>query len=269
MRLVILLIVFGLAGCGVGGQSSTTAVSDNPSPRAKCDAASRPETGLQGQVPLADRESGRSAEGYTCNLERVGQWYGDGASWQHAWFEDCAYYGTGNGAGQANFGVVAVDVSDPTNPVATAHLDQPAGFDPWESLKVSAQRELLAGVNASGGFGGPEVGVYDLAADCKQPALLYAAAPAGTSMIGHAGEIALDGLTYYGAQLGGPIYAFDLADPAAPTLYARLTLNTHDMGIRDDGNRLYLAQFGTEQAANGLTIVPVEAEPNRPLDPAD
>jgi hypothetical protein len=255
----VVIIAVSLAACGVGALDSSSAVSDNPVPRVgKCDATSMPETGLQGQVPIADRQSGRSELGYSCNLERVGQWAGDGASWQHAWFEDCAYYGTGNGAGQEALGVVAVDVSDPTNPVGTAHLPDPAGFDPWESLKVTDQRKLLVGVNANGGFGGPEVGIYDIAADCAHPTLLYAAAPAGNTMVGHAGNVVPDGLTYYGASLPGPIFAFDITDPAAPSLYTELPLNTHDIGISEDGNRLYLAQIaaGAQQGgANGLVIV--------------
>ena len=47
-------------------------VFEGPVPRAECGPGSRPETGLQGQGPLADRESGRSSEGYTCNLDLVG-----------------------------------------------------------------------------------------------------------------------------------------------------------------------------------------------------
>ena len=45
-------------------------------PRAACGPGSLPETGLQGQVPEHDRASGRSAFGYRCNLELVGQYQG-------------------------------------------------------------------------------------------------------------------------------------------------------------------------------------------------
>jgi hypothetical protein len=50
-------------------------------PKAHCGPGSSPETGLQGQVPRRDRESGRSALGYRCNLELVGRYQGQGASW--------------------------------------------------------------------------------------------------------------------------------------------------------------------------------------------
>ncbi|HYT40582.1 MAG TPA: hypothetical protein VEN99_13760, partial [Acidimicrobiia bacterium] len=57
-----------------------------PVPRAECGPGSNPETGkLQGEVTIPDRESGRSSQGYTCNMEMVGH-YGvkdgfEGAEW--------------------------------------------------------------------------------------------------------------------------------------------------------------------------------------------
>lgn len=83
------------ASAGSGNRASVGSrdLFESPVPRAECGAGSRPETGLQGQV--SDRESGRSAEGYTCNVEVVGH-YGaaegfEGAEWQHAWFDHGAY----------------------------------------------------------------------------------------------------------------------------------------------------------------------------------
>ena len=58
-----------------------------PVPRAECGPGSVPETGnLQGEVTIADRESGRSAQPYNCNMALVGH-YGtndgfEGAEWQ-------------------------------------------------------------------------------------------------------------------------------------------------------------------------------------------
>ena len=65
-------------------------------PKATCGPLDRPETGLQGQTPLADRQSGATTQAYNCNLEKVGQFEGEGASWQLTWFDDCAYYDTAN-----------------------------------------------------------------------------------------------------------------------------------------------------------------------------
>src|SRR2546423_1558706 len=60
-----------------------------PVGRADCGPGSNPETSdVQGSVSVGDRMSGRSSEGYTCNMEQVGN-YGphsplpfEGAEWQ-------------------------------------------------------------------------------------------------------------------------------------------------------------------------------------------
>jgi len=72
-------------------RSSTT-----PGDYGDCGPDALPETGLQGQVPRADQDSGRSRRGYRCNLRLVGQ--NDiqlrGANFQLGWYENCAYVGS-------------------------------------------------------------------------------------------------------------------------------------------------------------------------------
>ena len=68
---------------------------------ASCGQGSLPETGLQGQVPLADRVSGRSQQGYRCNLELVGQYQGTGQATVGASYGTCQYLGSwGPGAAE-------------------------------------------------------------------------------------------------------------------------------------------------------------------------
>jgi len=56
---------------------------------------------------------------------------------------------------------VVVVVSEPKNPKPTAYLAEPAFLDPWESLKVNAARQLLAGDQKSNvGFT-----IYDISKD--------------------------------------------------------------------------------------------------------
>jgi hypothetical protein len=43
-------------------------------PEADCGPGSRPEGEVQGRVSRADHESGRAAEGYTCNAELIGHY---------------------------------------------------------------------------------------------------------------------------------------------------------------------------------------------------
>ena len=115
-----------------------------PVPRAVCGQRDRVETGLQGQTTLAERMTGNSEKGYNCNLELVGQFRGEGASWQMAAFDTCAYYGTANGAEQQHKGVVVIDASNPAKPVASMYLDARPMWDPWESLKVNVWSKSLA-----------------------------------------------------------------------------------------------------------------------------
>ena len=272
-----------LSACGIASQSSlsldkaadATEVFEGPVPKATCQSGDRVEDGLQGQVPAEARASGMSAlNAYNCNLKLVGQWttgpdgnnaptpnVGDGAAWQHAWFEDCAYYSTGaltNGGSKAprpaqlHPGVVVIDARDSAKPVATEHLATPGMLDPWESLKVSDKRKLLVGTNAIGGSiagdGGPEVDVYDLSGDCKHPKLITSQ-PVGTSG-GHEGYFTPDGLTYYATGSR----AIDMTDPAKPTLLGTAEVTGHGGSTSVDGTRAYAVG---PSCGNGMKVVDV------------
>ena len=259
------LVGFGL--CLVLGWSALGSVAALPSSLAalpqsfdtvapaECGPDDAPETGLQGQVPPQDRYTGRSLSGYHCNLELVGEFPGEGASWQQASYSHCAYYDTANRDEQEHRGTVVVDVRDPKEPEATAYLDSPAMLDPWESLKVNHKRGLLAGVEN----GGPGFAIYDVSRNCRKPKLLATLVVPGGS--GHAGNFTPDGKTYYGAAFNGDIYAIDVRDPKRPRPITTLTPpgGIHDLWFSDDGTRAYLADSGRIQgvrsAQNGLVIL--------------
>ncbi|MHB8508827.1 MAG: LVIVD repeat-containing protein [Candidatus Dormibacteria bacterium] len=243
-------------------------------PKATCGPGSRPEPGLQGQVPLANRASGDSQLGYRCNLELVGQFAGQGASWQMAWYGNCAYFdqartvpgGTaGNevpyqvdrmlpGRADANSpGTVVVDVSDPTQPRGSEYLKSNAMIDAWESLKVNQKRGLLAAVED----GGPGFDIYDVTTDCAHPKLDASVDLAIAGTKGHAGNFTDDGLTYYGTDLpNGFMYPIDITDPTKPTELSRWSVPSsgggiHDVSLSPDGNLGFLAFV----AGNGLLVV--------------
>ncbi len=169
----------------------TAQTFQGPADRADCGPGSNPETGkLQGQVTIADRESGRSAQPYSCNMEVVGH-YGakegfEGAEWQLARYKDqsgrqCAYYsqrtvnyGVGGKNTAANPvlqkpGTIVLDVSDPTKPTFSENIDTPGMLDPWETLKVNKARGLLAAVNVMDGEGASFMGIYDIKARLPAP----------------------------------------------------------------------------------------------------
>jgi len=257
------------AGCGLAGTSSSgvgkegadaVAVFEGPVPKASCGAGSRPEPDLQGRVPIEDRESGRSQEGYECNLELKGQDQNQGASWQFAWYEDCGYYGTvftgGNSPVNPNMGVQVVDVSNPEAPARTRNLTTPAMLDPWESLKVNERRGLL-GADAGWNVAGPLFfDVYDIKQDCRYPQLL---ASLPVIFAGHEGNWAPDGLTYYVGTGKGIV---DVSNPQAPVPIVTTDGNGsgHGLSLTEDGNRMYAVNgSGAGGGAvacspNGLTI---------------
>ena len=248
-----------------------------------CGPNDRPETALQGQVPAGLRAAPGGFQGFNCNLTLVGQAKGDGANWQTTQFKQrvrqgedddqdhdrgrgntvrvCGYHGTASALrslpGRSNFGVRALDLTDPRNPTITAYLNTPAMHDPWESLKVNERRQVLgADQGQNGGFvaGGPEIDLYDLSQDCRNPQLIVSA-PVGTGadggmvapIIGHEGAWAPDGLTYYGGDLVNRQYfAVDTADLTKPKLITRWIPgieNVHGFSITHDGNRGYFVSF--------------------------
>lgn len=272
--LTVALLLVGLGGSAAAGKRSARPVaSTGPVPDADCRRGDRVETGLQGQTTTEERESGASKRPYYCNLKLVGQFTGEGAKYQMAWFGDCAYYGTNPSPDLQHPGTVVIDASDPRNPTASAYLDTPAMLDPHESLKVHRKRKLLAGVQEAG----PGFAVYDLSADCRHPVLKSSFDLADSNALdpsqppirvqGHAGDFTPDGRTYYASQrfrgFGGIMPVVDISDPANP----RQLLNwqfpgdgrPHDPSFSEDGTRLYSPQPGqygssTFPGPNGLVI---------------
>ena len=280
---LIAFACIALMGAGGHGKPSDAGPIPLTVPKATCGPGDHPETALQGQVPAALRAAG--FQGFNCNLELIGQSRGEGANWQTTEFKDsaghrCAYHGTASPArsleGRAHFGVPTIDITNPTNPTPTAYLTTTSMLDPWESLKVNERRQLLAADNGQNGGGGPEVDIYDLSSDCRNPQLL-ATLPVGTGtdgsgivhpIVGHEGAWAPDGLTYYGGDLRftppgapsrtGQYYAVDTADPTHPKLITTWTTgvpggNVHGMSISNDGTRGYFVSIG------GLGATPADA----------
>jgi hypothetical protein len=278
------------ASPGIGSAAKPADEAPLTVPKAVCGPGDHPETALQGQVPAALRTG---FKGFNCNLDLIGQSRGDGANWQSAEYRDaignadsqgranghnqgvvCAYHGTAfTTAGRSHVGVPVIDVTDNANPTPTAYLTTTSMLDPWESLKVNERRQLLAADNGHNGGGGPEVDIYDLSSDCRNPQLL-ASLPVGTGtdgsgnvhpIVGHEGSWAPDGLTYYGGDLrtsGGQYYAVDTADPTHPKLITTWVpgfANVHGLSISDDGNRGYFVSLGTSGGVPGLTNTAVPA----------
>jgi hypothetical protein len=123
---------------------SLSALAADPIALAQCRKTDRVESGLQGETTKAEVTSGAAAKGFNCNADLVGQYQGEGASWQLTAWKNCAYFDQRLGNNLKSPGTVALDVSVPAAPKATKFLSDPAMLDPWESLKVNPARQLLA-----------------------------------------------------------------------------------------------------------------------------
>jgi hypothetical protein len=267
-----LAVAIAVSGCGLVTESSLspketggTQAWEQPIPRAACGEGDRPEVALSGQVPLAERASLMSAQGYRCNLELVGQYVGEGAEIQHASIDDCSYYNQSSlynrlEEARPTRGVVVVDAADTKNPKpAGPILQTPGMLSPWESLKTNWPRHLLAATNGGVPSGGPEFDVYDVT-DCRQPKLLYSDVFDDGTHMGHEGEFAPDGRTYWGSSTSD-YYAIDMANPSQPEFMLSYAPSpgTHGLSVSKDGSRTYFTlanAFGAQQgdANNGFAI---------------
>jgi hypothetical protein len=217
---------------------------------AKCGPNDKPETGLQGQVPMADRASGRSVEGYTCNLTEVG-FMPSSAFANFDTYKNCAYYSDTIGATNAEGGTVVVDVSDPRHPKQTAYLTERAAANAGESLRVSLRRGLLVAdryylAPGVSNFDDPDanrsLAVYDIKRNCRKPKLL--ADVVMPSAIGHEGCFQADGMVYYMASTDN-ITPIDLSDPRHPKqLSEPQDLGIHGCSTSENGKRAYLSDIG-------------------------
>jgi len=250
------LILLGTAGC----TGSSAPATDPPAggaavAAAQCGPGSLPETGLQGEVPLADRNSGRNQQGYRCNLELVGQYQGPGASVVSPSTGKCAYMSTGGTlldplqAAEPDPGVLVVDAGNTAQPVLAANLTGPSMLiGTWESLKVNEPRKLLGGVAVGGLVGAGFFDVYDIS-DCAHPAQLNGLGGTGLELpdnvLGHEGNWSPDGKTYWATgTAAGSITAIDVSNPGSPQIVftglAGFPAN-HGVELTPDGNTLYLA----------------------------
>ncbi|XVQ09485.1 LVIVD repeat-containing protein [Spirillospora sp. CA-255316] len=252
--LALAAITGSLVAGGAERAAARTPV-DTTVPRADCGPGSAPETGLQGQVPLADRESGRSKQGYECNLELLSRYQGQGQGTVGASYGHCQYLGTilPSAVSAERPGVNVVDMSDPARPRLSDSLLSPATLGgTWETLKVHEGRGLLAAVSVGALTGGFFVSVYDVKTDCAKPRLLNGVKGTKLTMPGlfpgHEASWSADGRTYWTTgTVGGTIAALDMSDPTSPrVLYNGITgLVNHGIGVSADGDRIYVADIPT------------------------
>jgi hypothetical protein len=207
----------------------------------------------------------------TCNMQLLGHSGAKGGYKVERYVDragnECAYYDTtllfpkdAVTAGQALTGVYVLDMHDPSHPVHTTTLVTPAMQSPHESMLLNQKRGLLVAVTGNPAFAPGFVDVYDVTADCRNPAL-QSSIPSG--LLGHESGMAPDGLTYYASSLDAmTITAVDLTIPMAThPLWVGSFGAMHGLSVSDDGNRAYLATRA------GLVIIDVSQVQARVLNP--
>lgn len=239
---------------------------------AKCGPNDRPETGLQGQVPLQDQLSGRAAEGYFCNVRLVGQnrIENRGSNAHLAWWKSgrhtCAYVSTlDRPADDPLTGVAVIDITNPESPTRTTVLRDPGTRNVLETIQAESGILIVKGHDEGGRHqNADKVAIYDVSQDCRQPQLQSVfhlpKLPNGQPSESHGGVLSDDGKTLYAITFGVTephirraydpdhpgyeTYVIDLADPANPQLLTTFEHPlTHDMDIRPDGKRVYLGNM--------------------------
>ena len=225
------------------------------------------ETGLQGQVPLKDQESGRSQKPYMWNMRLVGQQdiQNRGENGNLGWIGDCAYVGAYYGGTDPLAGMAVVDASNPRNPELVKLMPGTPGTRESQ-VEANEKRKIVIVMpfrHASTPYGDPpgpsQLQIYDASGDCKNP--VRVSTYDFGDMVTHEHRISEDGLTVYATRGGsgtappgeppvvGPtLTAVDISDLANPKKIAEWDLShekgmprsgMHDLDVNADGTRAY------------------------------
>ena len=202
------------------------APDDDRSP-AWCGLKDTPETGIQGDVPLADQQSGRAQQGYNCGLAVVG--YNDlgGASGSDVTgIDHCAYV-------KSTGGIRVIDVSDPAAPVVVQTLPLTVTSENIYARKAR-DRSLLVAAGAATAAGQPVPAyVWDVK-DCTNPVLL--------------GTVGFPGLSPGDPTVQSQIHNIELT-PDGKKIYGSLPLQVADISNLADPSTWTVQQFQCELAA--------------------
>jgi hypothetical protein len=272
----VALLATALPGQAVENHAAPHAGASSP-PRATCHEGDRPETGIQGEVPLLDQLSGRSKQGYSCNIRKVASTdiHGLGGDTQMTWYRSCAYRTVPGQNGHAD-GVAVIDVRRPRHPRVVRILHR-ADWDGrggpllsiHEGLQANARRGILVVPI------GTMISVYDVRKNCRAPVHRsdydFGLPPSPdkrsqwTDFGIHSGKISPDGTLYYATDIGNGAWSFtgpcltviDLRRLDHPHLVMHWSPSfpCHDLSLRPDGKRAYVGWYapvaGQSIAAGG------------------
>ena len=227
-------------------------------------AESLEEPALQGQVPLADQQSGRSLKPYMKNMRLVGQQdiQNRGENGNLAWIGDCGYVGAYYGGRDPLMGMAVIDASNPKNPELVKLMPGTPGTRESQVEANEARKIVIVmPFSRETPYGDPAWGksalqIYDASADCKNPVRV---SDIEFNFTTHEHRISADGKTVYvtvsspgpadpGETRGPALSVVDITDLAKPTLLTTWSLSDepgmpisgmHDLDVNDEGTRAY------------------------------
>ena len=233
------ILALSLPLSAIAQPATTTAASRAT---AICSAGDQPETGMQGETPLKDIESGRNKSPYYCGMRLVSQTALEGGGGMMRRSRSCVYIAQGAG-------VRVVDMSNPKAPKALQLLTDPGAVGTSENLNVvdTADRHVLVTGKYSSALTNDRspMSIYDIT-DCTKPKLMSTYYWPGDV---HVPAITPDGKKVvvslpYGVAGVKVLDISNLAEPkfvgAFPLLLPRgRQARCHDLGFSADGTRMY------------------------------
>jgi hypothetical protein len=253
-----LVLALGMSPHSYGGNSHPVSPIVGPvATKAACDKDDRPESGVQGDTPLADRFTPGVPRAFNCNLNLVGQARGDGAALGMVITDRCIYYSQQVAANLPvvleHSGLVVVDAADPKNPQIVNYLDLPGTIGSDQSFAVSHEMMITTSdyeeksgqifVNQSG----QTLDIFDIS-DCTHPVLKFSGVIPHFAF--HTGEFSADGKTFWTGsgpdRAVGAVSALDVSEPSHPRLIAQWHPDDprldylHHVTVSDDGNTAYV-----------------------------
>ena len=146
-----------------GGPTASPAMASRLT--AICGPGDMPETGMQGETPVKDIDSGRNKSPYFCGMRVVSQTPGMGGMMRRS--RSCVYIATAAG-------VRVVDMSNPTAPKPLQLLTDPGAVGSSESFNTvdTADRHVLVAGKYSSALTNDRspMSIYDIS-DCANPKL--------------------------------------------------------------------------------------------------
>ncbi len=242
---------------------------------------------LQGQVPLADQESGRSLQPYMGNMRLVGQQDVEnrGENGNLGWIGDCAYVAAYFGGKHRLAGMAVVDASNPSNPELVKIFTGTPGTreSQVEAHEGRGMVIVMPFSHPATPYGDPpgpsQLQIYDASKDCRDPIRVgtydFNDGEVPGNIVTHEHRISADGKTIYATALSSDVrepvdalMAIDVTDLANPTLIATWDLShesgmpnsgMHDLDLNADGTRAYTNTYWEVDNVRhqGLTILDV------------